>query len=422
MRKTLSLSETNEEALPAFESNDIDAESEDDDGNDEDQDLDADPDGTTRDFHFELRKPPSIEDARCALQELRLLLKPPCHDKTGYEDPKLPLILKERLTLMKNFLWLYTDMHNDLAAKLKLHLQSIGKYVRAQDLVDYLSIPENQAHLGFKKLISLRTAQRWMTRMGYHWKKEPQEQYLDGHEHDDIVYYRQNIFLPAWSCYQPRMRKWKKDDITLEDLEAHTEASGRCLIVWFHDESTFYANDRRKERWVHKSKHAIPLPKGEGVLLMVADFVSADHGWLCSPDGKESAQVLFKAGKARDRYFTNEEIITQATNAMDILEKYFSDEDHIFVFDNATTHLKCADDALCARKMLKSLSATWGISVKVKTSGRNAAVGPDGKPIKEKIWMMDCPMEIHSPSISQMNTRKLDGSKEQLRSLLSEDT
>jgi len=122
---------------------------------------------------------------------------------------------------------------------------------------------------------------------------------------------------------------------------------------------------------------------------MVADFVSADHGWLCSPDGTESAQVLFKAGKARDGYFTNEEIIMQVANAMDILEKYFSDEDHIFVFNNATTHLKRADDALCARKMPKGPSATWGVSVKVKTSHGNAAVGPDGKPIKEKIQMMD---------------------------------
>jgi hypothetical protein len=98
---------------------------------------------------------------------------------------------------------------------------------------------------------------------------------------------------------------------------------------------------------------------------------------------------LFKAGKARDGYFTNEEIITQAANAMDILEKYFSDEDHIFVFDNATTHIKRADGALCAHKMLKHPSATWGVSVKVKTSSGNAAVDPNGKPIKEKIRMVD---------------------------------
>ncbi|KAG1887753.1 hypothetical protein F4604DRAFT_1916574 [Suillus subluteus] len=46
-----------------------------------------------------------------------------------------------------------------LTADLKLHLQSVGKYVRAQDLIDYLNVPENQAHHGFTKTISPRTAQ-----------------------------------------------------------------------------------------------------------------------------------------------------------------------------------------------------------------------------------------------------------------------
>ncbi|KAI6106717.1 hypothetical protein EDD16DRAFT_1423969, partial [Pisolithus croceorrhizus] len=60
-----------------------------------------------------------------------------------------------------------------VAAELKLHLQSCGKFVHAQDLVDYLNVPENQAHLGFSESISLKTAQRWMKRLGYRWKKEP---------------------------------------------------------------------------------------------------------------------------------------------------------------------------------------------------------------------------------------------------------
>jgi hypothetical protein len=42
---------------------------------------------------------------------------------------------------------------------------------------------------------------------------------------------------------------------------------------------------------------------------MVADFVSADYGFLYSHDGKENACVIFKPGKNHDGYFTNEEII-----------------------------------------------------------------------------------------------------------------
>ena len=86
---------------------------------------------------------------------------------------------------------------------------------------------------------------------------------------------------------------------------------------------------------------------------MVADLVSADHGWLRSPDGKEEARVFFKAGKNRDGYFTNDDILEQAGKAMDILEKHYANESHVLVFDNATTHLKRADRALSAMKMPK---------------------------------------------------------------------
>ena len=113
---------------------------------------------------------------------------------------------------------------------------------------------------------------------------------------------------------------------------------GRPLVVWVHDESTFYANDQRTVRWVHQDETAKPGPKGEGASLMVVDLVSANYGWLRSPDGKETARVLFKAGKNRDGY--NNDIIKQAMHAIDILTKYFPNEDHVLIYDNATTHQK----------------------------------------------------------------------------------
>lgn len=86
---------------------------------------------------------------------------------------------------------------------------------------------------------------------------------------------------------------------------------------------------------------------------MIADMVSPDYGWLQSPDGTEKAHVVFKAGKAHEGYFTSEDILKQASNAMDILNCHYPDDDHTFVYDNATTHLKQANDALSARKMPK---------------------------------------------------------------------
>jgi hypothetical protein len=50
-----------------------------------------------------------------------------------------------------------------------------------------------------KKTISLAIAQWWMGKMGYQWEKTPSGQYVDGHKHEDIVNYCQNVFIPTWN-------------------------------------------------------------------------------------------------------------------------------------------------------------------------------------------------------------------------------
>jgi len=126
------------------------------------------------------------------------------------------------------------------------------------------------------------------------------------------------------------------------------------VVLITHDESTFYANDRRKTRWVHESEKATPNPKGEGVSIMVSDFCSPDLGWLRSKDGKEEARVVFKAGKGRDGYFTNEDLLAQTEKAIELFEDNFpGNAIAAFAYDNATTHQKHAEDALSAHKAPK---------------------------------------------------------------------
>jgi len=128
---------------------------------------------------------------------------------------------------------------------------------------------------------------------------------------------------------------------------------------------------------------------------MVADFVLADLGWLASPDQcvaflvlfaypnnhhrSEWAWVLFKAGKAHNGYYTNEDILTQITKAIDILNKYYSKYTHVFAFDNATTHMKCRSDALSARHMVvnppNAKKPDWLCTVKDKDS------------TEQRVWM-----------------------------------
>jgi hypothetical protein len=386
--------------------------------------------------------PPSLELARSALAGIKIVLNPPRNTRAGHKDPGFDLLLRGRLDLMKMFLWRYVDspdgwiassLHvahaaergpclakrlrewtrayikdpeclpfnvygrwnislledEDLANEISLHLQGIGKWIKAMDIVHFLDTPEMKLRFKLKKTISLATAQRWMRVMDYRWTKTPNGQFVDGHERDDVVEYRQLIFLPIWEGFEPSMRSWTKD---VEDAQPAniTGLSGPHITVWHHDESTFYANDRRKIRWVHKGEKAVPYAKGEGASLMVTDFVSADYGWLRSPDGKEEARVLFKAGKARQGYFTNEDILSQASTAMDILEKYFPEDKHVLLFDNATTHQKRADDALSATKMPKFIpkeGKNWGVETNVLGADGKPTYGPDGKILKTKVQM-----------------------------------
>ncbi|CUA68743.1 hypothetical protein RSOLAG22IIIB_13833 [Rhizoctonia solani] len=235
----------------------------------------------------------------------------------------------------------------DLSAAILHWLREKGKYIQARDVIDFFG---TEAAARFSCLIdkppSLRTAQRWMHRMGYTWMKERRE---------------------------------------LNEGE-------RVVVVWFHDESTFYAHDRRLTRWVHKSETAGIYKKGEGLSLMVADFVSADYGWLRSRLGAGSAsatpiasakgtveaqvqsdaQVIFRAGKQRDGWFGTAHVVEQLSRAMSIIKQQYPNEDHVFVFDNATIHTKLPETSPNVNKM------TLGPSKKVG----GERISPSGEKIK----------------------------------------
>jgi len=138
---------------------------------------------------------------------------------------------------------------------------------------------------------------------------------------------------------------------------------------------------------VHALEGPKPQPKGKGILLMVAHFVSVDYGYLQSPDGTETTCVLFKAGKGQDGYYTNKHIIQHAKKVIGILQKYYPDDDHVLIFNNTTTHVKRADNALSAQRLPKNPLPSWGITVPVKDNNGAVMCHPDGKLQKMKIPM-----------------------------------
>lgn len=65
--------------------------------------------------------------------------------------------------------WNETALENDkaFAQEVHMHLQSVGKYVWAMDLVDFLDMKEMSAQTGHKKRIDVTMAQRWMKKFNY---------------------------------------------------------------------------------------------------------------------------------------------------------------------------------------------------------------------------------------------------------------
>ena len=61
------------------------------------------------------------------------------------------------------------DKYPEIAQELHAHLQGIGKFVKAMDIIDFMDTPEMQLHSGLKKRIDISTAQRWMRKQDYRW-------------------------------------------------------------------------------------------------------------------------------------------------------------------------------------------------------------------------------------------------------------
>jgi hypothetical protein len=78
---------------------------------------------------------------------------------------------------------------------------------------------------------------------------------------------------------------------------------------------------------------------------------------------------------------------------MDIVLEYYPQFDHIFIYDNATTHLKRPEDSLSACRMPKNIpkpGTNWGIEVtKCNPTTGKLVCKPDGTSEKVKIRMKD---------------------------------
>jgi hypothetical protein len=172
-------------------------------------------------------------------------------------------------------------LDEDISTKIHEHLLKLRKdrpFFKAEDIVDYIATPEMQVAMGTKATaISTRTAQRWLKGIGWRYGEMSKGMYIDGHERKDVVEYRA-WFLAEYKKLERRMRRYDGDG-NIEKLPDLQEGE-RVIREVTHDESTFYANDRRKQGYWHPEEGKKPVRKDEGTSIMVADFLTPEIGRL----------------------------------------------------------------------------------------------------------------------------------------------
>lgn len=93
--------------------------------------------------------------------------------------------------------------NEDFAQDIQLHLIEIAKngYIQAQDIVDYVATPEVQARLGTRACVPhVTTARKWLHKLRWRYTRKGNGMYIDGHEHEDVVKYREE-FIAQWKEY-----------------------------------------------------------------------------------------------------------------------------------------------------------------------------------------------------------------------------
>jgi hypothetical protein len=190
--------------------------------------------------------------------------------------------------------------------------------------------------------ISLRTCHRWMILLGFKYGKWKKGVYVDGHERGDVVSYRKK-FLERFVNYRKRTIEY--DGVHMSRVFGPQQEPGRPLIVIYHDESTYYANDDGGCGWFESQRPPL-RKKGQGLSLMVSDFICSCHGFL--PGVRE----LLEAGENREGYWTSDHLVEQLKcKALPIFAEYHPNCDLLFIFDNSSNHAALPEDARVASRM-----------------------------------------------------------------------
>ncbi|CAG8844302.1 39365_t:CDS:2, partial [Gigaspora margarita] len=100
--------------------------------------------------------------------------------------------------------------------------------------------------------------------------------YFDGYEQEDVQEYRKKWAIRMMN-YQKKMEQYDRDEMENVIPPERLEIWDMRHVLVTHDEVYFYANDNNSSFWV-ENKESIIKKKGQGLAIMVSDFMCACLG------------------------------------------------------------------------------------------------------------------------------------------------
>ncbi|CAN0151169.1 unnamed protein product, partial [Ectocarpus sp. 13 AM-2016] len=116
--------------------------------------------------------------------------------------------------------------------------------------------------------ISVTTARFWFHKLGCAYRDMKSGMYFDGHDREDVLQYRVETYLPAYSEHRDYTEIWI--DASMEEARTwDSTPMAERQIFCYQDECVYKANDGERMAWWPPTMHGL-RKKGEGQGIMIS--------------------------------------------------------------------------------------------------------------------------------------------------------
>ena len=224
-------------------------------------------------------------------------------------------------------------------------------------------LPSHHLPPELPRCISLRTAMRWLHKLGFRPTSHKKGAYVDGHEREDVVAHRAEFLMKLKELKESHLPPPPCSDEPAATPPLDAEFKKKLVLI-YHDESIFSTNEGQHWMWASEDM-AVLKPKTRGSGIMVSDYIDQHNGFLRlgdeeyrnakagDPSFPKEARALLEYGAEREGYWTSEKFIANVADAVRIAEFKYPPHTHsiCWLFDQSSCHRAFAEDALNAKRM-----------------------------------------------------------------------